>query len=76
MLRLELGPGNYRVGSIACYVSGQGSVPVRWVDREKRVLEVVAAEPLPLGRSRYNITAAHEDGERYYWYSHLWIRSH
>ncbi|MCK4547915.1 MAG: polysaccharide deacetylase family protein [Candidatus Eisenbacteria sp.] len=74
LLRLELGPGDYRANSIACYVSGQGVVPIRWVDREKRVLEVSADEALPIGRSRYNITAPNADGTRYYWYSHLWIR--
>ncbi len=74
LLRIELGPGDYQTGSIACYVSGQGAVPVRWVDRDRRILEVSAAEPLPPGRSRYNLTAPEGDGTRYYWYSHLWIR--
>ncbi len=73
-LRIELAPGDCRSGSIACYVSGQGSVPVRWLDAERRVFEIRASEPLPVGRSRYNLTAPNADGTRYYWYSHLWIR--
>ena len=75
MLRLKLAPGDYSLDRIACFVSGEGSVPVRITDRENRILEVSATKPLPRGRSRYNITVPHKAGGRYYWYSHLWIRN-
>ena len=75
VLRLKLAPGDYSLARIACFVSGEGSVPVRITDQENRVLEVSATKPLPRGRSRYNITAPHKAGGRYYWYSHLWIRN-
>jgi peptidoglycan/xylan/chitin deacetylase (PgdA/CDA1 family) len=73
VLRLKLKPGDYIPGSIACYVSGQGKVDIKWIDKEKNIFEAVAKYPLPKGRSRYNFTAIHKDGGRYYWYSHLWI---
>ncbi len=73
VLRLMLKSGDYIPGSIACYVSGQGKVDIKWIDKEKNIFEAAAKKPLPRGRSRYNFTAAHKDGGRYYWYSHLWI---
>lgn len=72
-LRLKLKAGDYISGSIACYVSGQGKADINWIDRENNIIEVSAEDNLPEGRSRYNITALHKDGSRYYWYSHLWI---
>lgn len=74
VLRLTLKPNEYRPDSIACFSSGQGRITTSWIDREKLILEVTAKEPLPQGRSRYNCTAAHTSGDRFYWYSHPWIR--
>lgn len=73
-LRLVLAPGAYREEQIACFASGQGRIAHRWVDRERRVLEITPRADLPLGRSRFNCTAPHTSAGRYYWYSHLWIR--
>ncbi|MDY6843005.1 MAG: polysaccharide deacetylase family protein [Thermodesulfobacteriota bacterium] len=73
-LRLKLGAGDYQLDLIACYASGQGKMQIQWVDRENKILEMMAHRPLPVGRSRYNCTAPHKDGKRYYWYSHMWIR--
>jgi hypothetical protein len=72
-LRLKLAPGDYRAAQLAAYASGQGRADLTWIDEEARVLEVRATEPLPTGRSRYNITAPATDGRRYYWYSYTWI---
>jgi len=74
VLRVTLGLGTYAMDQFACYAGAQGRIPVRWVDREKRILEVQAPEALPMGRSRYNLTAPHESENRYFWFSHLWIR--
>jgi hypothetical protein len=49
---------------------------VRWLDGEQPVFEIQAERPLAVGRSRYNCTARARAGNRYYWYSHLWIRRH
>ena len=73
VLRLKLKPGDYIPGSIACYVSGQGKVDIKWISKENNIFEAVAKYPLSKGRSRYNFTAMHKNGGRYYWYSHLWI---
>lgn len=73
-LRLTLAPGAYDPKTLACFLSGQGQIPVLWIDPEKRVLEISGNIPLPEGRSRYNCTAKQQSGSGYYWYSHLWIR--
>jgi biofilm PGA synthesis lipoprotein PgaB len=72
-LRLTLADGDYRIGQLAAYASGQGRAELTWVDRDSRICEVRANESLPAGRSRYNVTAPARDGRRYYWYSHTWI---
>lgn len=74
-LRLELGEGDYIISTLACYVSGQGRTEVEWIDRKKRLLRVKAEKPLPAGRSRYNFTVRHSRENRYFWYSHLWIKT-
>jgi peptidoglycan/xylan/chitin deacetylase (PgdA/CDA1 family) len=73
-LRLTLAPGDYRRDSLACYADGQGRIRVEWTDREGLLLKVEAHRPLPAGRSKYTCTAPSLEGDRYYWYSHLWIR--
>jgi peptidoglycan/xylan/chitin deacetylase (PgdA/CDA1 family) len=75
VLKLKLAPADYRMDSISCYASEQGKIQYRWLDRKARIMEVIANDPLPAGRSRYNCTAMHVDGNRYFWYSHLWIRN-
>ncbi len=73
-LRLKLAPGEYLKSSLACYAGGQGQIPAAWTDAEGLTVEVAAGEALPPGRSRYTCTARHRSENRYYWYSHLWIR--
>lgn len=73
VLRLEIAPGDWVKGTLSCFVSGQGRADVKWVDRERGMVEAGAKGPLPVGRSRYNFTAASKSGGRYYWYSHPWI---
>jgi peptidoglycan/xylan/chitin deacetylase (PgdA/CDA1 family) len=74
VLRLTLEPGDYSRDSLACYAGGQGRINARWVDREKGIVEITPGKDLPRGRSRYNCTVRHKKENRYFWYSHLWIR--
>ena len=73
VLRLTLAPGDYLPDSLACYCGGQG-INVRWLDRDEGIVEITTNKDLPKGRSRYNCTARHKKENRYFWYSHLWIR--
>lgn len=70
-LRLDLGSGEYDPASLACYVSGQGRGNLQ---RKGTKVSVQAEKPLPVGRSRYNCTARHRSENRFFWYSHPWIR--
>ncbi len=69
VLRIASPLMNY-IGETACYASGQGKINT---DVKGGVLVAQAKTDLPSGRSRYNCTAR-AGGERYYWYSQLFIR--
>lgn len=74
-LRLRIPPGPYRLGSLACYASGQGRMRLDWLDREAGVVEVRPKKPLGPGRTKYNCTApSSETTGIFYWYSHLWMK--
>jgi biofilm PGA synthesis lipoprotein PgaB len=74
LLTIQLQPGGYRPGTLACYVSGQGRVAVQWQDAAQTRFAVQAAQALPVGRSRYNCTAQATDGQGWLWFSQPWIR--
>lgn len=72
LLTVRLAPGAFGNSGLACYVTGQGRVPVRWLGGSRRRFVVQAPRDLPPGRSRYNCTAPAGAG-RYFWYSHPWL---
>jgi len=74
VLRLTLAPGEYFPDSLTCYSGGQGRINVHWLDRDEGIVEIIPNKDLSKGRSRYNCTARHKKVNRYFWYSHLWIR--
>ncbi len=91
VLRLEIAPADYQPAALAAFASGLGRAEVRWIrrpedDHETAIVEIVATADLPIGRSRYNVTAPQKPGVstgsvprvpggvRYYWWSHLWVR--
>lgn len=73
VLKLSLATGDYRADALACY-AGADRTMLRWLDRDKRLLEIQTSKPLPVGRSKYTCTAPNDDGTRFYWYTQLWIR--
>jgi peptidoglycan/xylan/chitin deacetylase (PgdA/CDA1 family) len=60
-----------RPGELACYVSGQGRTPVRWIAEGKR-FAIGPQKPFGKGRQRVNCTVPRNDG-RYLWFSHPWF---
>jgi len=74
VLRLVLEPGDYERETLACFDAGGERIEAVWTDPEGLVLDVAARGPLPVGRSKYTCTARHRSENRYFWYSHLWIR--
>ncbi|HEX6929067.1 MAG TPA: polysaccharide deacetylase family protein [Gammaproteobacteria bacterium] len=72
VLTLTLGESSARLAQLSCYFNGE-RMDVRW-DRKLRRVEISTTRTLPAGRSRYNCTAPHRSPDRWYWYSHLWVR--
>jgi hypothetical protein len=64
-----------RRDALACFVTGQGAMPIEWQDDDRRELSVRPEQPLGAGRSKINCTApSRTQSGAYYWYSHLWMR--
>ena len=70
-ITITLGETDAHLGKLACFVGGQGRVPVRWIAEGKR-FAVRPERPLAAGRQRLNCTAPRNDG-RYLWFSHPWF---
>lgn len=70
-IEITLGKKLARVNELACFVSGQGRVPVRWIEEGKR-FAVRPQRDLGEGRQRVNCTIPRNDG-RYFWFSHPWF---
>jgi hypothetical protein len=45
-----------------------------WEGPKEPTIRVSSPDPLPAGRSKYTCTARHRSENRYFWYSHLWIK--
>jgi len=73
VLELQFAENSANLAQFTCYLGGE-RMQVTWTDREERKVEVSSEVPLPAGRSRYNCTAPHQSANRWYWYSHPWIR--
>jgi biofilm PGA synthesis lipoprotein PgaB len=73
VLTVTLDPGDYAPDALTAFVRTPGDLELRWVDREKGILELQARDPLPVGRSLYNLRAPAPPGGRESSYSRLWI---
>lgn len=72
ILELKLEMSDIRRHQVNCFVRGQPQAP-EWVDQQ--TFRVQAAEPIGIGRQRYNCTAPSvSKAGRFYWYSIQWIR--
>ena len=71
-IEVRLAQSTARIDELACFVSGQGRIPIRWLD-PGRLFAVAAREKLPRGRNRYNCTAPSRNGSRYFWFSQQWV---
>ena len=73
-MTVTLAVSDARLDQLACQVSGQGRIKVKWLDKKARRFAVQAPQPLRVGRSRYNCSApSATEPERQYWLSPLWI---
>ena len=60
-------------GEVVAFSGAQGEIPCIWLDRKLGFLQIKAPNPLPPGRSRYNVTAPVTGTNRWYWFSQMWI---
>lgn len=68
---LQITLRNDLTAPVQCFASGQGAIPV---DTQGQHIQTQAQKTLPIGRSRYNCTAASGQPGRFYWYSQFFIR--
>ncbi|WP_237443154.1 polysaccharide deacetylase family protein [Sinobacterium norvegicum] len=73
-IRITLEPGDWRLSELACYVSNQGTGDITNIDTNNNSFVVTAKKEIITGRSRYNCTMPSQEGGRYHWYSHAWLR--
>ncbi len=71
-VRLQFAPGDYSVDQINCFADSR-PLPMVWLDREARVLELRPDRQFASRRWRYICTAPLPESNRYYWYSVQWI---
>ena len=71
-MTLTFKEGNYRLKDLTCYVAGQGQGELTWLN--KQAVKVAASEAFNYGRGRINCTMPATKGNRYHWFSHVWIR--
>lgn len=73
-LEVQLEGDIKRWRELKCFISGQDSPEVVWINEAPPTFRVTALKPLPLGRSRYNCTAPSDVQGQYFWFSQLWLR--
>lgn len=71
-LTVSLAPGRANLDQLACYI-GDRRMEIKWIEPGKR-FAIQTKKDLPPARSRYNCTAPDREGDRYYWFSHPWLR--
>lgn len=72
VLRMRVGDSSANLAQFTCYFDGE-RMDVRRLEDGR--FAIATEQALPRGRSRYNCTAPHASAKRWYWYSHLWIRT-
>ncbi len=71
-LTISLAPSTANLDQLACYI-GDKRMKIQWQEPKKQ-FTIQTEKDLPPGRSRYNCTSPTTEGDRYYWFSHQWLR--
>lgn len=71
-LTISLAPSSATFDQLACYI-GDRRMAIQWLEPKKRFV-IQTDKDLPQGRSRYNCTTPDSDSDRYFWFSHQWLR--
>jgi peptidoglycan/xylan/chitin deacetylase (PgdA/CDA1 family) len=59
--------------NLQCFGSGQGRLSIQWHKNKPHRATISPNKEIPVGRSRFNCTLTGPNN-RFYWYSHSWIR--
>lgn len=73
-LTLTVAGQDMNLNQLACYF-GSERMKIEWLIPDEQ-FRIQANTDLPSRRSRYNCTAPNMAGDRYFWFSHLWISTH
>ena len=62
------------LSNLQCFASYQGKIDIELTSSNH--LMIRPSQNIPVGRSRYNCTSSitHQQQQRFYWFSHPWIR--
>ncbi|WP_133408103.1 polysaccharide deacetylase family protein [Parashewanella tropica] len=71
-LTLTIDTHDIRKSQLMCYVSHQGAHLPVWIN--DNTFTIQAKRALAAGRSRYNCTVPSKTSNRYYWFSHTWVK--
>lgn len=75
-LRANLEKGDPDPDAFQCFVDGGRACAIEVEEKEEQLeLKMRSKKKLEDRRTLYTITAPSQDGERWYWYSKLWIRT-
>jgi peptidoglycan/xylan/chitin deacetylase (PgdA/CDA1 family) len=72
MVTLQFAAGNYNFDQINCFAENE-AIPLRWIDEENGLVELVPTSLYNGRRWRYICTAPALNTNRFYWYSVQWI---
>jgi peptidoglycan/xylan/chitin deacetylase (PgdA/CDA1 family) len=59
--------------TLKCFVQGGAECVLQRGTGENKAYSVKALQPLVGRRSKYTVTASDASGQRWFWYSHLWV---
>lgn len=73
-LTLQMENTGFNAAALSCYAGGE-PLEIDWIDQEALLFRIQPAEDFNSRRWSYNCTApSRENGNRFFWYSKLWIR--
>jgi len=74
-LTLHIHPGKINPDNIQCFINGRRTCQMTSREGSGLVLTIRASEPLRTRRTLYTITAPSKSGDRWHWFTYLWVNT-